>query len=444
MSIDIALGRMTTNYGVIEATAGTPVVPTGASFIENRSGFDFAQGQNSALRDDFVSTSGSSGPTVLTDKSPTWSSASYSLAGALTIVNNDPLLQTAFTKGTTANDVISASPVPSTTQFKVDGAAITAAGECALVHPTGGEKQYAWVTDVTAGLITVYPPLTVAPTAGDNAYGTDVWSTARENSVTATLYSSDNLTGTMAPGSFISTIDFNFAKGELVDIAMTGGSKELIQSIHTTLSAEIDDAVTTVPVTDAGNDVGAILSCESELMLVTAISSLDLTVTRGYNSTTPATHLISVAIGPYEPVAVTSGSPIPGVAGGAWINSTLMKTDVTTISMDMKNLGNMAFGSETYCSKESPERREISISPTLQVDRAAMAKFPDLGSPVPFAIQAGETQGTSCGIYAPAVKFDKPDTTREAGAILTVALQSTSVSDGLTSNSDIYIAFARG
>ena len=93
--------------------------------------------------------------------------------------------------------------------------------------------------------------------------------------------------------SFSSALDGNQITGRW-------GFYEVLEVSSATLAEALDTTETGVDVS-AGTafDVGHILKIEDEQMLVTAISSNTLTVTRGYNGTTAAIHGSGLAISVY-------------------------------------------------------------------------------------------------------------------------------------------------
>jgi hypothetical protein len=105
--------------------------------------------------------------------------------------------------------------------------------------------------------------------------------------------------------------------GPAIDVSFLASPPELTAGITDTYSGPLtlgaaitSTTTTTITVSSPGwlatSGAGSVILIDSELMLVTNISGTTITVTRGYQSTTPATHLITAAVYPATELTINS------------------------------------------------------------------------------------------------------------------------------------------
>ncbi|MCE9585355.1 peptidoglycan-binding protein [Candidatus Nomurabacteria bacterium] len=131
-------------------------------------------------------------------------------------------------------------------------------------------------------------------------------------------FSATNGTATVSELKFVT----RGTAGTVGSIRVGSLTAPVVTPAATTLSAAITTTTaTSVSVTSAaGMDVGSVFLVDSEEMLVTAVSGTTLTVTRGVNSTSAATHSNSAAVTTYG-MAYLSGVNLTVPNGGSGLQT---------------------------------------------------------------------------------------------------------------------------
>lgn len=454
-----ATGRYTRHYFTgSQSTFSEPKAPSGTDAVKLKSALIFSKKQNAQNREDYHPVTRDAVEDIQLGIDCLLSATAYML-GAGTQGNSPDIGEaytTAFTKSIIAETTVSGTPAPSTTEFKLasDNLELGDIGKIDVEDGSGNviEQRYFSVVDKdVSDVLTIFPPLDNAPSTGDVVKAVALYNLALSNSGAITCYRSDNLIGQMGIGCKFHKFNWKFAQGNPGELSLEGQCRDVIQSVHTQIdeSGGIDDSQTSFSIDDAGIEKGAIIACEDELMLVTGVSAsgTDLTVTRGYNGTTPTAHSDDTDIGPYEPEETTSGSPIRGLYGGVWLgndptDALFIMAEEVSIEIDEKTSYGHYFGDEGKAPVTSnTENRAVSWSIVCYLDLAAvkMIRLMISNSTLKVFLQAGKADGGACAFYSPVVQFDVPEIPDAAGELVKVTLQSRT---SLTENGEDSIAFA--
>ena len=432
----------------------TPAVPSGSNAVRLKSAIVFDKTQNAETRDDYHPGTRDALEDVPLDTQCRWSATAYVL-GASTqggFPDLDSLYQTAFSGAATTATTVAGSPTPTTTQFKLvdDNLVVGDIAKIDVEDASGQviEKRYFQVAEKDGSdVLTIHPPLDNAPCAGDAVKAVANYRLAVSSANAVTAYRSDNLIGEMGIGCKGHLFTFKFAKGQPGELILEGQCRDVIRSIHTTLDGGIDDSQTSVDVALAGIEVGAIVSCEDELMQVSGIDAdgKGLTIVRGANATTPAAHGDGCAIGPYEPTESTSGSPIRGLFGGVWLGNSgvFIKADEVSVQIDEQTIypGHLGDGGKAGWAF-NPENRKVSWSVICYLDPtvARQVQMITANSPLKVFFQAGRDDGRGCAISSSKVQFHVPEIPDSKGEPVKVTLESRAVL-GTSGEDSIRFAF---
>ena len=420
------LGLYTHNYASADQDdISTPKAHAGTDAIKLTSKIVFAEAANITPRDDYHPDTRDNLEADQGNKECSWTAESYLLSSGTqgTAPDIASILTTAFSASTNAASEVTADATTTTTlKMDADNLPTGAIGKIAIESASDSgvvsENRYFRVASNTGGALVIDPPFANAPKENDTVSATTQYNTALQDTSYISLHSSDNVLGEMGLGSKLSKLDISVTQGEAGMVTMEGLCRDVVNSVHTTLSAGIDDSTTTVPVNASGNEVGAILLCGTEQMLVTVVDAtgLSLTVERDYDGAVAAAHLISVAIGPYEPDETTAGSRIMSLCGGVWINDVQYKTESVAISDDEKAVARFEFGDggtgncQLAAGIDFPENRELSFETVIYVkttnEIADLKAKASAGTAVKVFVQVGTTDGRGAAFSMPAVKFE--------------------------------------
>lgn len=436
----IAKGIFTHHYfSTNQGSFDVAKVQTGNDGVKLKTALVMNKIQNAQSRDDYHPSTRDEVEDIPLDINCALSATAYVL-GAGTQGNPpdvDSALTTAFEKRVTVATTVAASPAPSTTTFKLDSDNLEA-GDMGKIDVEDGngkvvEQRYFHVVSKDGSdVLTIAPPLSSAPTAGDNVHAVVNYNLAKENTDAITCYRSDNLIGEMAVGSKFQRFVWKFTQGQPGELSVEGQCQNVIRSIHTFIdeAGGINDTVTQFDVKEQGTQAGAILCCEDELMLIDQVSGSTLTVTRGYNGTAAAAHNDATEIGPYEPDENTAGSPIRGLFGGVWLGTDFIKAEEVVVEIDEGTRFIHYFGDDGKSDTvANPENRKVSWSIVAFLDKATASKVKRLteNETMSVFVQAGKASGRGCAFYSPKAQFNVPIIPDSKGDLVKITLETRAV-----------------
>ena len=170
--------------------------------------------------------------------------------------------------------------------------------------------------------IVVEPPLTFVPANGQNVRGAIAYKPADDRDSTPsslTLWLLNNNSADRISSWTPDSFNFTIGGEDAARFTASGTGKRHDRLFQTTLDGSINDAVTSITVSDALASAGDALNTywliEDEAVKLTAISGTTWTVTREVLSTTKDAHSDGVAIRPYRPTGTYAGSPVPSTSG---------------------------------------------------------------------------------------------------------------------------------
>jgi hypothetical protein len=144
------------------------------------------------------------------------------------------------------------------------------------------------------------------------------------------------------------------------------------------LTAAVDAITTTFPVNDGKRfSVNSVIQIENEICKVTAIATNNLTVSRGYKSTTAAAHASGVAVTPWLPTGTEAGAPVHGRLGSAQINA--VNTNILDGEVTIRN--GIVYNTEEKNGQDYadsfrvPAFREVTASLNLYFRKEHLARF---------------------------------------------------------------------
>ena len=412
-----------------EAVFGQAQPPVGSGAARLKTALVARRTQNHELRDDYRPGTRDSLEDVALDVSVLLSCSAYLMGGGTQGQAPDfsPIYKTAFVENALAAGTVAASPTPTTESFKLASGSLEP-GEIAKL----GDRMFVVTAKDDEDVLSIFPALPQVPVAGDLIGAAVNYNLTHGTPDPITCYRSDNVSGEIITGAKFSKFTFGFKQGGLCTVDAEGQGRELIRLLHTTLNGDINDVIDTVAVSHGGIESGAVLSCESELLLVTAVDATgkELVVVRGAFGSTAAAHLSGTAIGPYEPEEATSGAPIPGLFGGIWIDGETISAEEATVAVDEKTLYGSAYGDGGLASfVANPEKREVTLSITAYLNETALdkARAASKNMPVPVFLQGGKSNGRCCAVYLPKVLLDLEEIPDAKGELTKVTFVSRAV-----------------
>lgn len=211
-------------------------------------------------------------------------------------------------------------------------------------------------------------------------------------------------------------------------IDWSGGLMKMLWTGTDTLGAAISDTTSTT-VTPSNIElfnVGSIFTVDSERFKVTAKGVSNMTVTRGYGSTTPATHTNGTAMTPWLPTGTESGNIIHGRLGIATLNAvnyTLLSSSIT-ITNNIKYYEDEKNGENYPADFGVPEARDVEGSIQVYFRKGDSIRFADalnfdsMGMVIPL----GDTAGYRMRVNLPQFKVKTPNITGDAERVQELTL----------------------
>jgi len=358
--------------------------------------------------------------------------------------------------GTSTTETTSGS---TTTVLTVTSAAGLSENGCVEVN---GELRRITNVNVAAtpDEITVTPALSVAPTAGDaitagiTYYPKDARADAQD---AITAWAGNNRSLERFVGFLPSTLNLTMGGTGAGKVTINGPARERRLLYSTTLSAGIDNAVTTVPVTDGTacpSDASATNpyyfqfgSVTGEVIKVIAVSGNNWTVdTRGAfaHGGAAASHLQDAEVFPAVPTGTYAGLPVAATSGDIIINAENFNMDEVSVDVDMglvlredehgdaQKIAGFVLGMRSA---------SISASGSSYYDSTGV-RFQETfnRTAVQFFAQQGGTSGNVLAVECPTIRFATPDIDRGADE---VQISLNGEAEGSSSKEDeIYIMVA--
>jgi len=210
-------------------------------------------------------------------------------------------------------------------------------------------------------------------------------------------------------------------------VSWSGGFMEKMWTGTDALGTALDSTSSTaVDVADAYRyRVGSIIKVDNEAMYVSAITdATTLAVTRGYKSTTAATHLIAAVVSPWWPTVneTTFGDPQHGRLGYV----TYGGSNLDTLTNEITLTNNIKYYEEekndaSYCTAfGTPEMRSLEARISLYFRSAQASKFWTSYNwdTCAITVPCGTTAGSVCTISLPQCRLKAPVTTGDAERIM--------------------------
>jgi hypothetical protein len=414
----------------LESTAFTLDDPSASEFFHSAEGLalDFSQ-ENNPIPDMTGTTRSRQG------EIPGFPSVSVELplvvrvsGTAGTVPSVDPLLEGSFWTADTANtaDAVAASPSPSTTTYTIGTASNVTAKTFVVVKSSNfspaNKPEGRFCTTNSSGALTVTPPHSAAPVASSVISATNTYAlrAGRSDALSVWRYIHDTANTAFiseaVPGWVPSNMVIEWAnEGDgYLNFNFSGeAAGSYIYTSKTTLGAGIGNTTdTTITISDLGAiSVGSRIVVDSECMIVTSKSALSgsgtVTVTRGANSTTAATHSNGATVSPYEPTpSRTSQTPIPAIYCDVFIGPFATKIPATRITCTIEDnitLIRSAAGQEGEATDYAPGMRDITLEIEVWLTSETVNTLwkAKEGDGVQVFVQWGDTVGKLVMLYAP-------------------------------------------
>jgi hypothetical protein len=320
-------------------------------------------------------------------------------------------------------DAVAASPTPSTTAYAISTEARVATKSFIVTTLTGVTKpEMRFCTLNSSATLTVTPPHTAAPTAGDAVTATNSYSFG-SRAATAFLTIAEFLAdgaGTqikslVAMGCVPNVMEWEWSKdSQFLTMRISGeGNGNVVNTGIGQLNEALDASETGVDVDDLSVfDIGSKIIVDTEAMAVTA-KSADvgpgaLTVERDYDGTTAATHSDNAVIYPYRPaVTLTTAVPVPSIYADVFIGVEGTQATATRIAcrieLDVAYVRDST--TDDLVSRFVDGRRKVNFEVDMvmtdgQTQAINLTQGRWNGSQ-PLFIQLGNTAGKLVGFYAP-------------------------------------------
>lgn len=214
-------------------------------------------------------------------------------------------------------------------------------------------------------------------------------------------------------------------------ISWSGGFMKRLWTGTSTLGAAITDTTgTSVTVVNGGfYNIGSVITIGTETMKVTNVVTNTLTVTRGYKSTSAATHLNGVAVSPWWPVgdeAAFTAVPLHGRLGVCTIGAADWNTltNNITITNGIKYYEEEKNNSDFCTEFGTPEMRTLDAKVTLYFRKEEAQRFKDAwdwGS-IALVVPIGTVAGATVTITLPQGKLKAPAVTGDAERIMDLTI----------------------
>lgn len=327
------------------------------------------------------------------------------------------------TRADNTADAVASSPSPTTTAYAIGTESNVSVDTFVVTTLTGVTKpEMRFCTANASATLTVTPPNSAAPTAADVVGATNTYKFGDRSSsafLTIAAFLEDSASNVikslLAVGCVPNAMEWEWSKDtQFATLMISGeGNGKVIDTGVGQLNEALDSSETAVDVDEmAVFDVNSKIIIDSEAMHITAKSADTgagtLTVTRQYNSTSPATHNDNTVIYPYSPTGtLTTAVPVPSIYADVFIGTSGTQVEATRIKCRIEQATEYIRDATTdeLVSRFVDGRRIV----TFEVD-AVLTDTQDLhanliqgrwnGSKALF-IQLGNAAGKLLGFYAP-------------------------------------------
>lgn len=329
------------------------------------------------------------------------------------------------------NTTIAASPASTVTSLQVADASGISAKDIVLVN---GEVAYVVTSDGnTPGVLTVWPPLTSAPSSGNDVKTACYYVPSNTRDVTEqslAAWIGSNRTQMRVLGWVPEKWVWDFGGDDAGNCTVEGAAREAQRITGCLLNGSINNSTVTITVDDANivpDDVSATrpvsLTIEAdgtnaeEHVICTAKSGNDLTVTRGAHGSSGVAHDDDSVIRPFFPAETIAGTPVPSILGSVCIGST---SDTARTEYQLKsaqvdadlavNKKEDVLGEQWKLQGYSLGMRNIAISLEGWADDATqlLSRQAEDMETASVLVQQGDTEGSIVGFFCLNALFDNP------------------------------------
>lgn len=454
---EYAAGYREVWYLVPETTYGTPVHPSATHAIVLQTG-SLNLAQERVNRAD-KTTSRSYRERITHRKEGTWTATLYNLPSGTNAVAPD--ITDALERGFGEVRTIAADAVVSatTTAITVADGTLYEVGDAIGWVNLLLEVEVTFVAAVVGNVLTVSPPFSSAPAGADELLGSVVYKPANQLGQLTITKVLDNIVQ-VGTGCYVNDISMEFPGTAEGTITIGGQGKTVFTSGTSTLGAGALIGATTITVaTGHGKrfqkNTRVLISAEGantdEAVLITAIVGDVLTVTRAQGGTAASAHGLGAVVGPYQPAATTSGSPVSGTVGEVILTglqgatralSMLEMVSATVALTNNGSLRNDAFGTDS-ASGFMVQKREVTFSIDLHLKKEIVGLY---NQAVSFTnqelmIQLGKLEGYICAVMIPKAEFTIPAVEGGGDEDVTITLESGAYAEELVGNDEMFLAY---
>lgn len=239
--------------------------------------------------------------------------------------------------------------------------------------------------------------------------------------------------GEYATGCVAESLEVKAAGDGHVEYTVSGPCKAVAFAGQTTLAASATASGTSLTLTDGGVVTpGAIVTIDTEVMYVSAVSANTATVTRGWGSSTAAAHSSAATMYPWYPSTQTLATTkrVPGTLGSLTLNGGTIKFKSWTVAIkNAIEMFNDHYATESADGFVMGGKREITFSGDIRLEKDSVFVMGDSESltAVDAAIVWGNTAGNMGSIDMDYVYFDKPEIDAGTGETSTTSISGRAV-----------------
>ncbi len=327
---------------------------------------------------------------------------------------------------------IASSPSSTTTTLQVATSVGIKAGDVIIVNQ---EAARVLTSDAaSAGVLTIWPPLSAAPSSGDTVKTAITYVPDNERDVaeeSAAAWIGASRTQMRVEGLVGEKWAFAFGGDDAGNITFDGSAREAHRITSSLLDGGINDSVTQVVATTADfvpDDVSAAkpvyltieadgTNAEEHVRCTGKVSATALTIVRAQLTSSNVAHLGNAVIRPYWPDDTVAGTPVPAILGSVVVG---IGTETVRNELQLKSAALEAdlavnkkedvLGQAWKLQGYSLAMRNIEVSMEGWGDADTMAwarNAEDYGA-VHAMVQQGDTEGSIFGFCANSVLFDNP------------------------------------
>lgn len=296
------------------------------------------------------------------------------------------------------------------------------AGDFIAIKDSNGKYEISRISSIsqTAGTsddITVSPAFSAAPSAGETVYVAAKYALDKKVAPQFTLRAADNVDGVIVAGSVVNsmavTLGNNITRATYGMIGLSTAKAK-----KCTLAANVSASDTTFTINEEFScEAGAIYEIGSEQVKVTAVDSTgkSLTVTRGINSTTAASHSSGDELTLPMPSLTSVGNEIAGTVSGMEIWDSGSRTFVELTGFSLNITKNITVLNSELRSSFDPRglaigtRREVtgSIETFLELEKGFLNQWAeqDIAKTIIVPLGLHMPIGNQIVFYLPNIQF---------------------------------------